>query len=229
MRIKPHGLWYILPVTIIGIGFFVIVFQFFNAIFAITGESTTLELDQVYEVEMKPDTEIALYIEKTILGNYDFYYEDDMFLIDYTDFFNEETTIEVSVQKVSNGNNLEGFEFEVTGMSDVEPDDEIIYFANILIEEQGSYQVVFHSEELVDLEFGATPFDASGMTQSITEMGLTVVLTFALSIISFFFILIKRSKSKKVIYQASDKNNYSNEYYAELERKRIDSEKYNQY
>ena len=230
MRIKPHGVWYILPISIVVIGFFIMMYLFFSSLGSASFDVTLIELDEVYEFELEADGMIALYVEDSIYNDFTISQAEDKFIIEKESWLNETQTIDVIILKLPDGEFLEGYDFELVEEDD-DDDSDVTNIADFNIFEQGTYSIVFHSEEDLDFEIAVQAIHLGEMLDNLGKIGITILVTIALTFISFLFILIKRSKSKKekqrkMIALRKEKENNS---FIDLSKSKSDIDIFNEY
>lgn len=230
MRLKPHGFWYVLPVSIVVIGFFIMMYLFFSSLGSASFDVTIVELDEVYEFELEADGMIALYVEDSIYNDFTISQAEDTFVIEKESWLNETQTIDVTIQKLPDGEFLEGYDFELV-VEDEDETGEVTNIADFNIFEEGTYSVVFHSEEELDFEIAIQAIHLGAMLDNLGKIGMTILITIVLALATFLVIVIKRSKSKKqnLIRRMALRKEKENSTYIDLSKSKSDMDKFNQY
>jgi hypothetical protein len=200
MKIKPKGLWYLLPVGLLFTSVIIGVILFFQAVITPLMNVENVELNQTYEKELGEGSWISLYVEDEDIISYSFEEFNDVYRFTYETTSSTYSVI-FDVDRIDGDDIDSGFYYQVFDPStEAYTVDEFTNFADVNITTDGTYRIIFSSYDDIQVKFGAqfTNWDIYGV--KIIAAMIVLVVGISLAIVSFIVIIIMRSNAKKHIH-----------------------------
>lgn len=201
MKVKPHGAWYLLPVGILFITGVIAVIFFFQAVISPIMNVMDANLNQVYDEELTGGSFISLYFEDEDVIDYSFVEEDG------EHFFRYETSdgmysVEVEIVRMDEGALSDGYTIVTFDYADAYTVDEYTNFADINIDEDGTYRIIYSSYDDININFGIQFADWGTYGTKVMVAIISLIIGVPASIISFIVLIVLRANSKKNHHQA---------------------------
>jgi hypothetical protein len=205
MKTKPSGTYYLIPIAILFISIFLAVFLFFRGVMSPLMDTTEIEINQSFTQELSSGSFVSLFIEDEDMIDYSIEEFDGYYVLTYTT--NSDThSVQIEILNDSSLTPTSGFNFEEFEYTTAYTIDNHINFADINIEDTGSYIITISTYNDIPASFAYSVVDFEGDVGFIFTALAVGFFGFLISLILFIIIMVKRSKAKRLAYTSYSYN-----------------------
>ena len=198
MKIKPHGAFFLIPVTLLTLGVILGVVFFYQGVLAPFQNLQEMPINTPIEVELGDGSFVSLFLEDEDMTDYSIEFFDTYYLVSYTTA-HEDHQFQVMIENTSSITASEGWNFEEFDQNDAYTYDGYINFADVNMTSNGTYEITISSYDDIPANFSyaVADFETTGMQVVYAVVSFLVGVIGA--IIGFIIIIIMRSSSRKKI------------------------------
>jgi len=199
MIIKPKGTFYLIPIGILAITIALVGYFFYIGVMEPLTDVKEIEINQSFEYELSESSFISLFIDDEDMNEYTIEALDGYYVLTYET--NSDThNVQIEIIKSDEMNPNAGYNLEVFDKSTAYTYENYLNYADINIEEAGTYIITISTYSSIPATFAYSVADFDTDIINVIYSFVIGFVGFGLAFIIFIIILMKRGKSKKAAY-----------------------------
>lgn len=195
MKLKPHGLFYLVPIGLLLTGIALAVIFFYQAVVVPLMNIEEISMNRSYEFIFSEGSFVSLFIEDDELTSYEVSESTDMYLITYVSK-DVEYKIELDIINLGEDDQSTGYHVTELSANSTYTFDQYLNFTDITFDQDGEYLVRLVSYDDLPGTFGFAYSDYDTAAGKLMTATLGLVIGVGGALVSFIVLLIFRSKYK---------------------------------